>query len=160
KKQQPSAKRMATTARAFDTSGNSGFQYVYIPSKFRMKTKELRQRLRILGFDNSRILDVHYPDRQVVALLLHNDYHPAFLQNLERHKITLISDFNPRNPAHLRDPKFADLPANERQTKANEIHAQRLERALRFIRPPVKYAVARSFYQQQWIDEDTLRSVL
>ncbi|KAI8368218.1 uncharacterized protein BYT42DRAFT_504111 [Radiomyces spectabilis] len=161
KKLKVSPKRMATLARAFTpTSETHGFQYVYIPSKFRMKTKALRQTLRTLGFDNSRILDVHYPDRQVVALLIHNDYHDTLVASFARHNINPLKDFNPRDPSHLRDPKFVGLSLEDRQREANQIHLQRLEHALQFIREPVKFAVARSFHSQQWIDDDMLRFFL
>ncbi|KAI8394239.1 uncharacterized protein BYT42DRAFT_488273 [Radiomyces spectabilis] len=161
KKPKVSPRRMTTLARAFaPTSETHGFQYVYIPSKFRMKTKALRQTLRTLGFDNSRILDIHYPDRQVVALLIHNDYHDTLLASFARHNITPIKDFNPHDQSRLRDPKFNTLSLEDRQREADQIHRQRLERALKFIREPVKFAVARSFHSQKWIDDDMLRSFL
>ncbi|KAI8368220.1 uncharacterized protein BYT42DRAFT_482758, partial [Radiomyces spectabilis] len=150
-----------TVARTFATNSEThGFRYVYIPSKFRMKTKELRSRLRILGFNNSRILDVHYPDRQIVALLIHNDYYDELTTLLAKHTIQQIKDFNPRDPMRLRDPKFETLAAKDRQQQADQLHVERLERAINFIRAPVKFAVARSFHQQQWLSDSHLQSIL
>ncbi|KAI8364164.1 uncharacterized protein BYT42DRAFT_590791 [Radiomyces spectabilis] len=152
---------MATLARAFTSpSENHGFRYVYIPSKYRMRTKALRQTLRTLGFDNSHLLDVHYPDRQVVALLIHNDYHETLTNLFARHNISPLNEYNPHDQSRLHDPKFTELSMEDRQHEADQIHLKRLERALQFIREPVKFAVACSFHSHKWIDDEMLRSFL
>ncbi|GAA5803539.1 hypothetical protein HPULCUR_009021 [Helicostylum pulchrum] len=50
-----------------DTDTNSGpyYQYVHLPLKYRDKISMVREKLRILGVDNGRILDLHYPTKGV-----------------------------------------------------------------------------------------------
>ncbi|KAG1189687.1 hypothetical protein G6F70_009438 [Rhizopus microsporus] len=75
KRQQRRIQRQETAARFLQPpSENQGFQYIYIPTKARVPIGQLRSRLRQLDINNSRILDIHYPTRNVVALLVHNDY--------------------------------------------------------------------------------------
>lgn len=53
------------------------------------------------------------------------------------------------------------LSTTERDKIAKEHQITRLERAIQHIRAPVKYAVARFFYDKQWISKkfyDTLAS--
>ncbi|KAG1350917.1 hypothetical protein G6F61_014704 [Rhizopus arrhizus] len=52
------------------------YQYLYLPSRYREPISSLRAKLAKLKINNARVLDVHYPDSQVVALLLHTDYIP------------------------------------------------------------------------------------
>lgn len=104
--------------------------------------------MRKLDINNNRILDIHYPDRNVVALLVHNDYADELRSHLQRFKATLKDDFNPCDPKILRGPQYADASDEERANLAFMHHCSRMERALRFIHTPVKFAVARYFYAQ------------
>lgn len=116
--------------------------------------------MRKLDINNNRILDIHYPDRNVVALLVHNDYADELRSHLQRFKVTLKDDFNPCDPKILRDPQYADASDEERSNLAFMHHCNRMERALKFIRTPVKFAVARYFYAQGWISKQTLQENL
>ncbi|PHZ17195.1 uncharacterized protein RHIMIDRAFT_288140 [Rhizopus microsporus ATCC 52813] len=49
-----------------------------------MPVGQLRSRLRQLDINNSRILDIHYPTRNVVALLVHNDYAPELKSYVQK----------------------------------------------------------------------------
>ncbi|KAG0846510.1 hypothetical protein G6F16_013408 [Rhizopus arrhizus] len=73
--QQRRTQRQEAAARLLQPpSENQGFQYVYLPTKARVPIGQIRTRLRKLDIQNTRILDIHYPDRNIVALLVHNDY--------------------------------------------------------------------------------------
>ncbi|KAI8047015.1 uncharacterized protein B0P05DRAFT_567234 [Gilbertella persicaria] len=37
------------------------YEYVYLPNKYRDRLSAFRRKLRLIGLDNSRVLDVHYP---------------------------------------------------------------------------------------------------
>ncbi|KAI8374598.1 uncharacterized protein BYT42DRAFT_479887, partial [Radiomyces spectabilis] len=137
-----------------------GFQYVYLPSRGRIPIGQLRKNLHKIGVDNVRVLDLHYPARQVVAALIHNDYATDFTALFTKHGVHPIADFNPADPKHLGDPQFKDLPITERTAKAQEFFSARMIKAVNGIRFPVKYAVARFFASQQWISPETLAQIL
>ncbi|KAG0950135.1 hypothetical protein G6F57_000685 [Rhizopus arrhizus] len=111
-------------------SDNQGFQYIYVPTKARVPIGQVRSRLRKLDINNNRILDIHYPDRNILALLVHNDYAAELRQQLQRFKVTIKYDFDLCNPQNLRNPKYANLPLEERTNRAFMHHRDRMERAL------------------------------
>ncbi|KAG1546448.1 hypothetical protein G6F49_010495 [Rhizopus delemar] len=140
-RQQRRQQRQEAAARILQPpSENQGFKYIYLPTKARVPIGQLRSRLRKLDINNNRILDIHYPDRNVVALLVHNDYTDELRSHLQRFKVTLKDDFNPCDPKLLRDPQYADASDEERANLAFMHHCNRMERALKFIRTPVKFA--------------------
>jgi hypothetical protein len=70
-------KRKAAAARFFQPpSPTQGFKYLYLSTKARLPVGKLRNLFRKLEINNNRILDIHYPDRHIIALLTHNDYEP------------------------------------------------------------------------------------
>ncbi|KAG1607104.1 hypothetical protein G6F46_012542 [Rhizopus delemar] len=74
-RQQRRQQRQEAAARILQPpSENQGFKYIYLPTKARVPIGQLRSRLRKLDINNNRVLDIHHPDRNVVALLVHNDY--------------------------------------------------------------------------------------
>ncbi|ORE04602.1 hypothetical protein BCV72DRAFT_337193 [Rhizopus microsporus var. microsporus] len=107
-----------------------------------------------LDITDNRILDIHYPDRNVVALLVHNGYVNELRKQLERFKVTLKDDFNPCDPKVLRDPKYVNLSPEERANFALMHHSDRM------VRAPAKYAVARFFYSKGWISKTLLQGAL
>ncbi|KAG1051141.1 hypothetical protein G6F43_006638 [Rhizopus delemar] len=114
-------------------SDNQGFQYTYVLTKARVSIGQVRSRLRKLGINNNRILDIHYPDRNILALLIHNDCTAELRQQLQRSKIITKDDFDPCSPQKIRDPKYANLPLEERINCAFMHNRDRMERALQFI---------------------------
>ncbi|KAG1435611.1 hypothetical protein G6F56_013906 [Rhizopus delemar] len=75
-------------------------------------------------------------------------------------KIEPLANFDPLDPALLRDPKFAGLNATERVAKCTEVHQARLVRALKHIRETVRPAVGRSFYRKDWITLDQYKDAV
>lgn len=120
----------------------------------------MRARLRKLNLDNSRILDIHFPDQQVVALLTHNDFVGELLDTFNRFGVQPLNNFDPTDPSRLRDPKYANLTHEDRQQQAIAPHHDRLLRALDHMRAPVKFAVARHFLNQSLIALDELKEIL
>ncbi|ORY94364.1 Endonuclease/exonuclease/phosphatase, partial [Syncephalastrum racemosum] len=139
---------------------NNGYKYLYLYTRHRMTVSNLRNILKKLKVDNSRILDVHFPDRQVAALLVHNEYAPVFEEQMAQKGVSLNKDFDPLDPAIIRDPAMQDATLEERQEKAGVVHKSHLLAALNFIRDPVKISVARSFRRQNWITDEDLTAVL
>lgn len=160
-REQRRIQREAAAARIFHPpSLNQGFKYLYLPTKARIPVGTLRTTLRKLGVNNARLLDIHYPARNTVAILIHNDYEKEFTELIHHHNITIKADFNPSSGEILADPKYSTMTQDERDTIATELQTTRIERALQHIRAPVKFAVVRFFYEQQWISKSKLDSIV
>lgn len=160
-REQRRIQRQAAAARFFQPpSETQGFKYLYVPTKARIPVGTLRTTFRKLGINNARLLDVHYPARNTVAILIHNDYEQEFVDLLRHHNVPIKEDFTPFSGTILADPKYAELPTEERDSIATSLHQTRLERALDHIRTPVKYAVARYFLDQQWIPRSKFDAIL
>ncbi|KAG0847098.1 hypothetical protein G6F17_012837 [Rhizopus arrhizus] len=162
------SRRRKTTARQMEAihrrfvpvAAHHDYEYVYLPSRYREPISSLRSKLHKLKINNARVLDVHYPDRQVVALLVHTEYTADLLAAFAKAKVEPIEGFNPLNPDLLRDPKYADLSESDRAAKCTEVHQARLVRALQHIRESVRPAVARSFFVKNWITLDQYKEVV
>ncbi|CAO3661157.1 unnamed protein product, partial [Rhizopus stolonifer] len=139
---------------------NQGYQYLYLPNRFRDRISVMRKKLRQLKLDNGRILDVHYPDNKVVALLVHNDYVSEATTILNKCGIQLIQDFNPHDESRLHDPAFAALSKEERSRKMAEVHQNRLFKALEHMRVENRPSVACSFLNLNWITTEQFQARL
>ncbi|KAI8875324.1 hypothetical protein K501DRAFT_149100, partial [Backusella circina FSU 941] len=154
-------RRQAAAARVFQpVSGPQGFEYVYFPRGRKATPTELRKKLRLLGVDTRRALDICFPAKAVVGILVHLQYKDELVSCLGKAKIQPIEDFDPLDPAHLGDPKFAAASNNERQYQMARIHADHCEAALRFLRFPVAVAVSREFLDQGWISDQAVSEIL
>ncbi|KAG1052341.1 hypothetical protein G6F43_005514 [Rhizopus delemar] len=154
-RQQPRLQRQEAAARLLQLPcTNQGFKYIYLPTKDRVHIGQIRSRLRKLDINNNRVIDIHYPDRNIVALLIHNDYEDELRQQLQRFKVTIKEYFNPCDPQVLRESKYADRTPAEREDLVFMHHCNRIERALQYTRSPVKFAVARYFYSKGSQDTD------
>ena len=153
-------RRIAAAARSFQLpSDTHGFQYVYVPSCARQPTGQIRSNLRRFGVDNSRVLDIQYPARQTIGLLVHNDYATILTEKLKAIEIIPV-DFDPFDPKNINDPKYQDAPTDQKQQLARDLQSKRAQRSIQFIRAPVKFAVARAFHNYGWISLDVLKAIL
>ena len=150
-------RKMESISRPFqETTGPQGFQYLYIPRNRRLERSEVRKRLRKLGLESSRILDIYFPTRSTIGLLVHDQYAQSVRELLAKAKISTLADFDPLDPKHLSDPKFEGITATERAEIAHEIHHCRAKRTLEHIRPTIVSAVARYFCDMGWISEEDM----
>ncbi|KAI8046932.1 uncharacterized protein B0P05DRAFT_454044, partial [Gilbertella persicaria] len=127
------------------------YEYVYLPNKYRDRLSAFRRKLRLIGLDNSRVLDVHYPARNVVALLIHSAYKEDLLKVMAKYSLPVLTDFDPFSGANVKDPAFASLDADALSAKARELQQARLVRALGYIREQVRRQVAYDFVRQGWL---------
>ncbi|KAI8047253.1 uncharacterized protein B0P05DRAFT_481849, partial [Gilbertella persicaria] len=97
------------------------YEYVYLPNKYRDRLSAFRRKLRLIGLDNSRVLDVHYPARNVVALLIHSAYKEDLLKVMAKYSLPVLTDFDPFSGTNVKDPAFASLDANTLSAKAREL---------------------------------------
>ncbi|KAI8073417.1 uncharacterized protein B0P05DRAFT_548404 [Gilbertella persicaria] len=132
-KQRKAAARIFLVSSSVAGTGADGprFEYVYLPNKYRDRLSAFRRKLRLIGLDNSRVLDVHYPARNVVALLIHSAYKEDLLKVMAKYS----------------------LPARELQ-------AARLVRAMGYIREQVRRQVAYDFVRQGWLTKEQAGSVV
>ncbi|KAI8136433.1 hypothetical protein BJV82DRAFT_492324, partial [Fennellomyces sp. T-0311] len=57
-----------------DQNAIQGYTFVYLNSPHRMPHSEVRNCLRILGIAQNRILDIHFPTKGYVGLLIHRSF--------------------------------------------------------------------------------------
>lgn len=161
-KRRPPTKRAKESAarHLMPVSEQQGFKFVYVPCRHRMSITAMRRILRTLRVDNARVLDVHFPDRQIAALLVHNDYATELANTLAKEGVTANTTFDPLDHTIIRDPEYKDKSVEERQLKAQQVHHDNMLKAIAFIREPVKFAVARAFHRANWIDDSELTAIL
>ncbi|KAI9473479.1 MAG: hypothetical protein EXX96DRAFT_578194, partial [Benjaminiella poitrasii] len=138
-----------------------GYQFVYYPCSVRRPLKDIRRTLQGIGLNNARVLDIQYPVGNVTSFLLHNDYILEFTTAF--HKVgggSPLLDFDPLDPANLRDPKYASLPPDLRVQKAREVENLRCLRAHSFVRRALRVSVARSFLEREHINRAQFDAIL
>jgi hypothetical protein len=54
-----------------------------------------------VGVDTARILDIIYPARDVLGLLVHVQYLPLITETLKKQKITPLTNFDPVDSKHI-----------------------------------------------------------
>ncbi|KAG1568283.1 hypothetical protein G6F48_013675 [Rhizopus delemar] len=81
-----------------------------------MSRRDVRSRLSVLGIDPYRVLDITFPARSVVGLLVHEQYKDVLLAQLGKAKIDIYKDFNPCDPAHLADPTYSGYQNRSHKT--------------------------------------------
>ncbi|CEG70487.1 hypothetical protein RMATCC62417_06376 [Rhizopus microsporus] len=113
---------------------------------------KLRSRLRQLNINAHRILDIHYPDRHLVALLIHNDYEDELRLQLKKFKIPIQDDYDPLDPLNLRNPDYDDLNEVNRTIATRGLFLCRILHALGYLKGPVKQSVASFFANKGYID--------
>ncbi|KAG2214676.1 hypothetical protein INT45_011185 [Circinella minor] len=118
-----------------------------------MTISNMRNILRTLRIENSRVLNIHFPNHKTAALLIHNDFASVIANRLLKFGVNIKDDFNPLDPDLLRDPKLVDLSEDERKTKIQEVHHGYIMKALKFICEPVKFSVARSLFLNHQITQ-------
>lgn len=154
-------RKVAAFARTFTLpSSTQGFQFLYLPTQRKYSIKEMRQRLHGLGIDKSRIIHIHYPDSNIVAILIHNDYASTAITQLASHDIQPTLDFNPLSHTILRDPQYKDLDIPSRTSILKDLHYKRSNTIISHLRYPLNVAVAREFASQKWILDSDLTTLV
>ncbi|KAG1440401.1 hypothetical protein G6F56_011941 [Rhizopus delemar] len=69
------AAREAAARNFLPISETQGFAFIYFHLRSKEPMSAMRMRLRRLKLQSSRILDIHYPTNNVVALLVYSDYY-------------------------------------------------------------------------------------
>ncbi|KAI9471979.1 MAG: hypothetical protein EXX96DRAFT_622164 [Benjaminiella poitrasii] len=77
-------KKQAAAAHFFQRPSTN---HIYIPTKARIPIGKLRTTLRHLGIPNGKLLDIHYPTRNIV----YNDYVPELKSTLHQRGVTVTT---------------------------------------------------------------------
>lgn len=161
KKTSPKPRSVESAARAFqEPTGPSGFDYIYIPRSRRLTRKEVRTRLQAMKIDSYRVLDITFPARSVVGLLIHAQYKETLLDRLAKVNIRPRLDFDPCDPKYIADPKHEQKTLSERTYIALSAHSNRCLLGLERLRFPVAAAVGKAFVNMGYIAQDELDKLL
>jgi hypothetical protein len=91
-----------------------------------MSRRDVRSRLSVLGIDPYRVLDITFPARSVIGLLVHEQYKDVLLAQSGKAKIEVYQDFNTCDPAYLANPSYKNKSNAERFAIAMDIHRRGL----------------------------------
>ncbi|KAL7324366.1 hypothetical protein PS15p_209571 [Mucor circinelloides] len=141
---------------------NGSYSFVYLPRSRRMNRNQIRSKFRAISIDNLRILDLNFPARNTIGVLLHEAYLPEFqsklLGKIDSH---LIQDFDPLDHHHIADSKYQDLSEERRTQLAKALHQDRCIRTLYyFIRPHLLPGVAKYFIRQGWVSNHAAQDII
>ncbi|KAI7849298.1 hypothetical protein BDC45DRAFT_493915 [Circinella umbellata] len=129
------------------------FNYVHIPCQQRTTRQETRKLLRHLNINTSRILDISFPGRNIIGLLVHRHYLPEIISIMQIAKIPVLKDFDPTHPDNLKDPKYKNCSAPERETISKQCHRTRCLRAIATQPFTLIGKIASFFNSQGWINQ-------
>lgn len=156
-----SPRKRAASARLFQVNeGPKDYEYLYMHLSRRASRPDVRRHLVTIGLETSRVLDVSFPARSVVGLLVHAQYVPTVKATLAKANVTLLADFDPLSPANLGDPQYSGMADAAKARELHHIHSQRCVRVLKFLRDSVAPAVARNFINVGWIDPKQAKAAL
>jgi hypothetical protein len=134
KEKKVTPKRKEAISRGFNpVSGEQGYEYIYINRSRRFTRVQVRDNLRLLGIETSRILDVAFPASGIIGLLVHVQYKDLLVAILAKAKVYPVSNFDPTDPKHIADPAHANKSEEERQVIAMRAHMDRCLRALHLL---------------------------
>ncbi|KAF1807269.1 hypothetical protein FB192DRAFT_1354882, partial [Mucor lusitanicus] len=152
----PSAAALAAFARKFssasDPSSANGYRFVYYKASKHLLSWYRSQLLPMVGVNDSRVLDIHFPTQRVVSFLLHSDFVLEYTSIMhQKLKHDPLLDFDPLEDKNLLDPAFASLDSVSRAQKLRDLQNIRVLRALTFVRSSVRVSVAKSMLLQDFI---------
>ncbi|KAG2217440.1 hypothetical protein INT45_000714 [Circinella minor] len=124
------------------------FNYVHIPCQQRTTRQETRELLRHLNINTSRILDISFPGRNIIGLLVHHHYLPEIISIMQIAKIPILKDFDPTHQDNLKDPKYKKCSISERDTISKQCHRTRCLRAIA-AQPFILMGKIASFFNSQ-----------
>ncbi|CEP13926.1 hypothetical protein [Parasitella parasitica] len=110
-----------------EPEGPTGYEFIHLKTATRTKQRAVRRRLECLGISNKRILNVHFPTKGIVAILVHQSYALKIVPLLQKAKIQPV-DFDPTHPSVICDPQYDNLTFDKRKEKATILYSSRILR--------------------------------
>ncbi|KAL7319001.1 hypothetical protein PS15m_002177 [Mucor circinelloides] len=138
----------------------NSYTFVYLSRSRRLNRAQIRKKFQELSIDNLRVLDITFPARDTIGVLLHEAYLPEFRSKLLEIDSTPIPGFDPLDHNHVADPKYQDLTEDRRIRLAHALQQDRCMRTLYFIRPHLLPGVAKYFTRQGWISTTIAQDIL
>lgn len=136
----------ARAARLFtDPSPTHGFKFIYLPQKGRVSMSELRRYLSALNIQNGRILDIHFPTRNVCGLLIHKDFEETLITALTKAGVKPLEKFSPEDPDIICDPQYAHATLQQRYNMVMDLQKSRCLRITSRAHSRVQAALAYHF---------------
>ncbi|KAK4516931.1 uncharacterized protein ATC70_000259 [Mucor velutinosus] len=143
-----------------DPTQNGSYTFVYLPRSRRMNRAQIRSKFRQISIDNLRILDLSFPARNTIGVLLHEAYLPEFKSKLLEIDSHLIQDFDPLDHHHIADPKYQSFSEERRTQLAKALHQDRCIRSLYFIRLHLVPGVAKYFVHEGWVPSHVAEDII
>lgn len=127
--------RLFATPPTIDTTSDdttkSGYTFVYLPSNKRTSYAELRERIKLIGINLTRVYSLSRPAKHVVAILVHSAYAKELTDLFAKTGIKPILDFSPTSAQSIGDPRLLETLKSDqqREDKAKSIYYNSLLRA-------------------------------
>ena len=116
------------TTESNSATNHSGYTIVYLNSTHRSQHSETRKALAILGVPQGRIIDVHFPVRGIIGLLIHKSFEKDLVSILQKAKLKINTEFEPQSAASLRGTQYNDLSEEKRKEQAEQLFTDRMLR--------------------------------
>ncbi|KAJ8651457.1 hypothetical protein O0I10_012990 [Lichtheimia ornata] len=127
----------------------TGYTFVYLKNQKRTKHSEVRRRLRIIGVPQARVVDIQFPSKGVVGLLIHSSFESILVELLTKAEIAIINNFDPTAETVINDPALEDLPDSEKKIHATEVYQQRMLRmCLHLPQAHLGHSILKFFHTQ------------
>ncbi|KAG2220473.1 hypothetical protein INT45_011477 [Circinella minor] len=121
------------------------FEYIHIPCLQHRTRQEIRQLFRSLKINTSRVLNISYPGRNIISILVHQHYLlPQINAMLQEANIPTLTNFDPIHPENLKNFKYEKCSLPERSTISKQCHRQR----------------SRFFNSKGWIDQSDFDHIM
>ncbi|ORY94262.1 hypothetical protein BCR43DRAFT_517267 [Syncephalastrum racemosum] len=151
---QPSRNRpsKAQAIRALqESAGPSKYTYVYLNSARHLRFREVRDMLRAVKVPTSRIIDISFPARGTIALLVHLAYAPSLKKLMRQEGVKTADDFNPLDAKVVGDPRHAAKSDDEKRALARHFYVERIKATCtaQRHRPHLAISIARFFCFEQ-----------
>ncbi|KAI8381615.1 uncharacterized protein BYT42DRAFT_480305, partial [Radiomyces spectabilis] len=127
-----------------ESTGPSQYKFIYVPCRHRLRQSDVRKMLSTLKIQQNRILDIHFPSRGVVGLLVHDSFEADLRAQFTKNGVA-IKDFDPLAPAVIADPKHAEKTDDERRALAKQLSDERILRACTRLPPMLGNSIAAFF---------------
>ncbi|KAK4511684.1 DNA mismatch repair protein msh6 [Mucor velutinosus] len=113
--------------------GPKGYTTVYFNRSRRFTRTEVRNNLHLIKADASRIIDVTFPARNIIGVLVHLQYKDNLVSILTKNNINVVEGFDPTDPKHLADPKFKEMSLSKREDAAFDLQINRCAKSLVYL---------------------------
>ncbi|KAI9252366.1 hypothetical protein BDA99DRAFT_587856, partial [Phascolomyces articulosus] len=134
--------------------------FIYIPYQKHLPRPEIRQYLRSIKINPNRVLDISFPARNVLGLLIYVQYVPDVSKILNAVNTPILHDFNPTDASHIKDPAYTSLPEQEKSEIAIRCHRNRCLHTLAWLKNHAKHTVAHLFCHNGWLTPTDVSNII